>query len=272
VVTAVRVQTAQLAGGDNNADRVFVTDNAVIVLDGASAFLPVDVDPGTYAGTLGEIIARELRQTPLRPLVDVLRQAIEETADKLHIIRGAGPSSTVSILRDAGPTVDLLVLGDSPIHYGTDTTHHVLTDDRLSAVAPHARQRYRERLQAGHGYDDDHRASLAALQRVERDHRNRPGGYWIAEADPAAAGNAITVELPRDAITWAVLATDGAADLIDHFDMGWRAIADYDEPALGTMLDRIHRWETAADPDGHDLPRSKRHDDKTVAAITAGLD
>lgn len=268
----MRVQTAQLAGGEVNADRVFVTDNAVIVLDGATAVIPVPVDPATYANTLGEIIARELELAPLRSLVDILAQAIDEVRIKLQLRPGASPSSTVSILRDAGPTVDLLVLGDSPIHYGTNTTHHVLTDDRLSAVAPDARRRYKERLRAGHGYDQAHRASLAALQRVEVDHRNRPGGYWIAEADPEAARNAITLALPREAVTWAVLATDGAADLIDHFDMGWREIALYDEPALGTMLGDIHQWETAVDPNGNDLPRSKRHDDKTVAAINAPRD
>jgi len=123
-------------------------------------------------------------------------------------------------------------------------------------------------LRAGHGYDDAHRASLAALHRVQRDHRIRPSGYWIAEADPAAADNAVTVTLPTDAITWAVLASDGAADLIDHFGIGWRDVAGYDEPALARMLDDIHRWEAGTDPDGRELPRSKRHDDKTIATVT----
>jgi hypothetical protein len=267
----MRVQTAQLAGGEVNADRVFVTDNALIVLDGATAVIPVPVDPATYANALGEIIARELHATPLRSLVEILAQAIDEVRIKLQLVPGASPSSTVSILRDAGPTVDLLVLGDSPIHYGTDTTHHILTDDRLSAIAPDARCRYKERLRAGHGYDQAHRASLAALQRVEVDHRNRPGGYWIAEADPIAAHNAITLTLPRDAVTWAVLATDGAADLIDHFAMGWRDIAHYDEVSLGSMLEEIQDWETMSDPNGYAMPRSKRHDDKSLASVELEL-
>ncbi len=55
----MKVHTAQLAGGPVNADRVFCTHNAVIVLDGATAFEPVDVDPASYADTLGRMIAEQ---------------------------------------------------------------------------------------------------------------------------------------------------------------------------------------------------------------------
>lgn len=40
----MKVHTAQLAGRDNNQDHIFVTDSAVTLPDGASAFGPVDVD------------------------------------------------------------------------------------------------------------------------------------------------------------------------------------------------------------------------------------
>lgn len=268
-MVTMHVHTAQLAGGAHNADRVFLTDRAVIVLDGASAFVPVDVDPATYAQTLGEHIARRLTADGEADLSTVVAAAISATAAELHLTPSASPSSTVSILRTRPDAADLYVLGDSPIHYGSTTTADVFTDERLSAIATDERARYRDRLRAGNGYDDEHRAALVTLQRAQQAARNRVGGYWIAEADPDAAHHGLTATLPRSAIVWAVLATDGAADYIDHAGLDWRAIADQDADQLAALLERATVWETTTDPDGQELPRAKRHDDKTVAAIPA---
>jgi hypothetical protein len=49
----------------------------------------------------------------------------------------------------------------------------------------------------------------------------------------------------------------------------WLALAHYDSDQLAAVLAVIHEWEAAADPDGRTLPRAKRHDDKTPAAIPA---
>lgn len=264
----MKVHTATLAGGDNNQDRVFVTDNAVIVLDGASAFTPVDVDAGLYAETLGEVIAEQLSEYPGIAVAEAVATAITHAVQKLDLTTGRGPSSTVSVLRTRQHAVDLYALGDSPIHYGTDdTAEHVLADRGLTAVAPGERERYMSRLSAGHGYDAEHHARLVALQLAQRDARNRAGGYWIAEADPGAARHAIAQTLDSGALCWAVLATDGAADYIEHTHRGWRHIAQYDSRQLATLLDHIQHWESTEDPTGSKLPRAKRHDDKTIAAV-----
>jgi hypothetical protein len=73
---------------------------------------------------------------------------------------------------------------------------------------------YLAQLRAGHGYDDAHRAALVQLERAQQQARNIEGGYWIAETDPAAAHHALTMTVERDMVEWAVLATDGAAELI----------------------------------------------------------
>lgn len=265
----MHVETAQRAGSRHNADRVFVTDNTVIVLDGASAMGAGNVDPGTYAATLGAAIANALRTDPRQDLVQVVADGISRTRDCLGLSRDRCPSSTVSILRATSDAVDLYVLGDSPIHYGTDTTHERLTDDRLRNVARHERARYVDRLRAGHGYDDEHRAILSALQQAQRHHRNQIDGYWIAESDPHAASNAITMTVPRNRISWAVLATDGASNVIDYNGHKWPAIAHTDARNLVQLLDSLHEWEATTDPDGQRLPRAKRHDDKTLAAVAS---
>lgn len=265
----VKAHTAQLAGGARNADRVLVADHAVIVLDGATAFEPVAVDPAAYAETLGAAIAEELAREADAPLAAVVAAAISQTAARLDLAPGRSPSSTVTILRTREDAADLYVLGDSPIHYGTDQTAITFTDDRLAAVAPDEQAHYVSRLRSGHGYDDDHHAALVMLQRAQRMARNKPNGYWIAEADPAAARHAITRAFAPSEITWAVLATDGAAEYIDYHGLPWSAIARHDGERLAALLRRISEWEADTDSDGKALARPKRHDDKTLVAIPA---
>lgn len=270
------VHTAQLAGGTHSADRVFMIDNAVIVLDGATALEPVDIDPATYADVLGQAIAENLTHDPCADLGDAVAAAIAHTAAQLHLATGQSPSSTVAILRIRDTAVDLYVLGDSPINYGsTDRGVHRLVDDRLSCVASIEQTRYTEHLRNGGGYSADHRARLIALQRAQRAVRNTPAGYWIAETDPEAAHQGVTATLAPSQIVWAVLATDGIADHIDHNTANtpswptWPEIAASTTAQLKTLLDRLHAWERDIDPEGCALPRAKRHDDKTVVAIPA---
>jgi hypothetical protein len=189
--------------------------------------------------------------------------------EELDLRAGASPSGTVAILRARRDAADLYVLGDSPIHYGIGHREHSLIDDQLSKVATPERGHYLSQLRDGHGYDEAHRAALAQLQQAERQARNVEGGYWIAETDPVAAHHALTSTIERDAIDWAVLATDGAADLIEHAGHRWHRIAQYDLPQLDALLTRIHQWEDTSDPDGRHLPRAKRHDDKTIAAFAS---
>ena len=85
-----------------------------------------------------------------------------------------------------------------------------ITDERLSRVGQQFRHRYRERLKTGYGYDQEHREVLRDLQAEQDRHRNRPGGYWIAEADPAAADRALIIRQPLATTPWAILAGPGA--------------------------------------------------------------
>jgi hypothetical protein len=78
----MQVHTAQLPGAETSADRVLFTSDAMIVLDGTSAFLQVDVEPGTYAETLGRNIAAELNQAPGMPITDAVAEAIRRTTEK----------------------------------------------------------------------------------------------------------------------------------------------------------------------------------------------
>jgi hypothetical protein len=265
----MRIATAQLPEPPHGADRVVVAGDAVVVLDGASAIEPVSVPPGTYADSLGVSVSAALAADPGAPLAGVLAAAIEAAVGELGLAGDACPSSTVVMLRVTGGQVDLLALGDSYIFYdaGPDGTG-VLTDDRQAALRLPQRREYRQRLAAGNGYDAAHRDLLRALQREQRKHRNRLGGYWIAEADPAAARHARTLTLPLSAMSWAVLATDGAVNTARHLGLDdWPELARFDSGALARFLERCEQWEESADPAGRLFPRAKRHDDKTIASV-----
>jgi len=264
----MRIAAAQLPEPPRGADRVAVTQNAVAVLDGASAIEPVSVPPGIYAGCLGASITAALTADPGAALADVLAGAIGAAARELGLAGEDCPSSTVAMARVADGRVDLLVLGDSFIFYGTGPGTGMLTDDRLAGLCQSERQRYRERLAAGSGYDGTHRDLLRALQREQRKHRNRPGGYWIADKDPAAARQARTLSLPVSAASWAVLATDGAVNTARHLGLDdWPALARSGPAALARFLARCQDWEEDADPGGQQFPRAKRHDDKTIVSV-----
>jgi hypothetical protein len=63
-----------------------------------------------------------------------------------------------------------------------------------------------------------------------------------------------------------VLATDGAQKHIDRLGGRWDVLASQSDEQLAGFLNSAQQWETEADADGIEMPRSKRHDDKTIVA------
>lgn len=165
-------------------------------------------------------------------------------------------------------TVEVLVLGDTTVIVGfRNGRSEVVTDDRLNRLDLPESSEYQSRLAEGVGYDETHRRLLRELQRQQRGHRNRNTGYWIAEADPAAADHAVLVSYLRDSVGWVIVATDGAHETLKALGIGWPEIANQTPAGLTDLLTRCHDWEADTDPDGRLLPRAKRHDDKTIAVI-----
>ncbi len=249
----MRVATAMLPDANSSQDRIFTTPNAVIVLDGASAFVPVEVSPSTYVDTLGRLLIEGLAADPRIQLTELLAQAIERTASVLDLCPGTSPSSTVAIAREDGVGLDLLVLGDSQIA----TPHGIYRDDRIARFAAKQREQYRARLAAGHGYDKTHRELLGALQIEQARYRNISDGFWIAEAVPSAARNAWTSRTDSEATPWLALSTDGAYRTMQHLALDdWASVATYDTAELESLLMNLDRWEEFSDPEGRISPRT----------------
>ncbi|MEU0463225.1 hypothetical protein ABZ215_04395 [Amycolatopsis sp. NPDC006131] len=262
----MRVTTAQLPPMEESADKIFVTPHAVILLDGASAFVPVPVPASAYADYLGRFLADALTGDPAADLQEILAEGIKATAAHYDLKAGESPSSTVTIARERDEHLDLLLLGDNTVILPGG---EILTDDRLDRLDLEPRRKYRERLAAGHGFDEEHRALLRELQNQQTQYRNRPDGYWIAEADPSAAHHAILKEYLIETVPWVIMMSDGAYNTLTHLKTN---ILDYltDGEKLERLLNIGQTWEGNLDPEARALPRAKRHDDKSLAYVQVG--
>jgi hypothetical protein len=255
-----------------NEDWAGVAPGLAIVLDGLSA--PEGTGTGCRHGTpwyVGQLGPRllTLASDPTRPLAEALAGAIRQVAD-LHpgcdLSHPGTPSATVLLLRALGERADYLVLADAVM---LDTRHglQVISDDRVTRLATTERAAASTRP-TGSARHQRRRAQLTtALRRA----RNRPGGYWVAAADPQAATQAITGSLIRKELRRAVLLSDGASRLVDVFGLAtWtELLALLDESGPAELLRRVRAAE-AADPQGQRWPRTKRSDDAT--AIYLSLD
>lgn len=264
---SIRTAVAQVPS-DGGDDRVVVTHDAVILLDGASGSSAFTVTAGEFAEHLGQNIAREITGGRRTSLVSCLAHAIETTSENLDLRQGGEPSATVSIARATDGRVEVLVLGDSPVVVGGRSSHEVVSDSRIDELALPDVRRYRERLVEGHGYDAEHERLLARLRLVQAGYRNKDGGFWVASADPAAARHAVLRTFDASQVAWVVLASDGAAKPLTHLAWDdWSSIAYLDQAALQALLVKCYEWERAVDPNGAMMPRSKRHDDMSLVSV-----
>ena len=265
------VDAATLKGdGSSNQDRYLIGDYYAAVFDGASAFPsePTDRDGGWFANELAEAVQAQM--TPSSNLQEILRRALEQMVSE-HQLRAGGPSSTVALVRWDDSNFDCLVLGDSPIAVMlADGRVDVITDRRLSSIGADKRAAYRERLEAGGGFDREHTELLGRLQAEQRKYRNAPRGFWIAADDPAAADQAISRRFPLESVGAAVLMTDGASAAVDRFGLStWGEIPmRIMREGSAQILAEVNHAE-GADPVGRNSPRSKQHDDKTAVLVAA---
>ncbi len=265
----VRVDTATRDGsGGPSQDRIFTTPNAVIVLDGASQPDSGLHDGGWLAKTLGDGMAARLREAADRDLAETLYDAIRDVASTHGLVPGLAPSTTVSIVRWDEDRVDVLVLGDTPVIVQTrDGQVQEIRDDRLANLderdGPIA-------AMDGHGFAQHLEQQWRTLVAAERSARNRPGGYWIAEATAAAAHESIRARFDSSVSAILVL-TDGVSDGVDVYGTpaDWTSAFALARSGVGRLIDLVDDTEDS-DPHGVRWPRSKRHDDKAAALITFG--
>ncbi|MBB4674555.1 protein phosphatase 2C domain-containing protein [Crossiella cryophila] len=259
-----------LTGGfAESEDRIVVLPNAVVLLDGATRLEPGRHTGGWYAERLADRLRRQLTAQPDIDLAELLAACISQVAADHDLEPGKAPSSTVALLRWDEERVDALVLADSPVVAFTVGDVHVLNDTRLANLSVPRRTGYREQLRDGAGFSGAHVDALRASATEVGQWRNREGGFWVAEADPVAAKQAMRAHWMRDQVQAVVMASDGVSCGVEDYGVftDWTALYDQAvQDGLHTVLDAVRKAEES-DPDGRKWPRPKRHDDQSLVVV-----
>ncbi|MGH3821382.1 MAG: protein phosphatase 2C domain-containing protein [Pseudonocardiaceae bacterium] len=253
----------------HNEDWIATSPEAVVLLDGLST--PEGFQTGCRHGTpwyvrqLGTQLFGLLATRPDRTLREALACAIQTLAhshaDTCDLSHPGMPSATAALLR-AGPSdVQCLVLSDALIVLDTSEGIEVLTDPIVNKVAAEQRGAVLgERIGT-----PEHTLAKQIMVVEQQRHRNVPGGYWVAAADPDAATHAVIKTIPRHAIRRAAVLSDGAAALVDYGLADWNEVLDILEHSGPAELIRRTRKAETSDPLGERWPRYKTGDDATAA-------
>ncbi|WP_392675094.1 hypothetical protein [Streptomyces sp. LN785] len=201
------------------------------------------------------------------PLADGLASAIATVAAchrDCDLAHPDTPSAAVGVLRIGADSVETLSLADVAIvvDLGTDGLHAVVdrhAEARAGLVGAGL---------AGHRIGTAaHAAAVAGLLAERETACNRPGGFWVAAADPDVAHRATAATFPSAGLRRAVVCSDGASWPVDSGEWTWSdAFARLASRGPGGLVAAVRELE-AADPDGLRHPRVKRHDDATVAYL-----
>lgn len=256
-----------------NEDYAGVLGTCAVLIDGSGA--PGDLPTGCIHGVpwfARQLAARLLSDMaagdPGEGLKEVLASGIGAVA-RLHdgtcdLSAPGTPAGVLVMARAAAERLDWLVLGDCAIIIEqVDGRITMATDNRLDEVAP---AEFQQVLSTAIG-TAEHQAARVAFVSVQQPLRNKPGGYPLASADPAAAFQAYTGSVPVTEVRRAALASDGVTRF-HSFGLGdWPQMLDVlagDGP--GGLFARIRAAENA-DPEGRLHPRAKRHDDVSVVFL-----
>ncbi|HWH01843.1 MAG TPA: hypothetical protein VNV66_21590 [Pilimelia sp.] len=294
----VRMASVAAPGRPENEDRALRAGPLVGVLDGVTAPTGLDTGcghgPAWYVRRLAARLAEAVRSAPDDPLAELLAAAIRavrgDHGDSCDLEHPGTPAATVGLLRRRpdGATgagrralphrtrrpgaahLDYLILCDTTLVLEQGGEVRALTDARFDAAV--AEIRAAALAGAAPLGSPEHAARLRAAVAAQRRLTNRPHGYWIAAADPAAAHHAITGVAPLTGparVRRAALLTDGAACAVDSYGLlDWRALLDVLSSQGPRALIRMVRRAERADRDGRARPRYKRHDDATAVVCT----
>lgn len=257
------------AGSRHSEDWIATSPEAVVLLDGLSTpeGFPTGCRHGTpwYVRQLGTQLLHLLVTRPDLDPRQALAQAIQTVAHghagTCDLSHPAMPSATVALLRAGPADVHCLVLSDALIILESSEGIEILTDNTVNQLA--ADQRHAvlsERIGT-----PEHTAAKRLMVTEQQRHRNVPGGYWVAAANPAAATYALTKTIPHATIRRAAILSDGAAALVDYGLADWPEVLDTLQHAGPAGLIHRIRHAEATDPHGERWPRYKTSDDATAA-------
>ncbi|MFG3339922.1 protein phosphatase 2C domain-containing protein [Glycomyces sp. NPDC048151] len=248
----IEVMAASRPGGAApNEDFHLVGDDWALVLDGITRY-PDDGcvhDVPWYVRLLGAAIAVRIGEAELKA---VLAEAIE-AVNSLHahscdLRNPVTPGATAAVVRRVGDEVEWLVLGDCAVVVrDRDGGVEAVSDGRLAGLA---------------GVPA---VDVAGVRRWPVEYvagvRNREGGYWVAAADPEAAGRALTGSRPIGEVGDVLLCTDGLTRLVERYGYEWPELF---ASGVEDLIGLVRELET---DDTRFREHAKRHDDATAVRL-----
>ncbi|WP_329493819.1 hypothetical protein [Kitasatospora herbaricolor] len=200
------------------------------VLDGATATGATTGcahDVSWYVEQLAGLLCAQLLTQGPASLREILRTALTtlvgEHGQTCDMTNADSPSSTVAVVREHGGSLDVLVLGHSPVAlHRTNGAVEVIVDDRAAYLDSYAEEAVR-------GY----RNSAGA------------GGFWVAGAKPEAADQALTASIPLSQIHQFAVLSEGAARLPERYGWSWpRFMAELSDSGPGQIIAVTREAET----------------------------
>lgn len=260
------------APGRPNEDFVVTTPDLAVVVDGAGVPMAgCHHGVAWYAQQLAAQTLAALSGRPDMPLTKALHEALAAVADShsdtCDLSDPGTPCAAVGILRIGDETVDALALSDVTVLVETDRGPQITCDLRIEEISGTEPDAVR-----GLRFDTpEHKAALSALVDHQTRTRNRPDGWWVAAADPNAAMHAVVNTYSRREVRRVAIFSDGATRPVDQMGIySWPEYLDLLNKVGPDGLIKQVRQIESADPDGSRYPRTKRHDDATLAYRCSG--
>lgn len=257
--------------GRENEDWAGMSSRLIVVVDGATARTETGCTHGAawYASRLGKALmtvaedrAVELKAA-LSTAIGVVAEAHGGSCDLSH---PGTPSAAVAVLRLQDDQVQYLVLGDVTVVFQTSTGVQVVVDARVDGTAVPERAEA-DRHPIG---SPEKLLALVHMKHAELAARNRPGGYWVAAADPGVVGHVTIGTVPFRGLRRLAVLTDGAARMVSMFGMAdWTGVLDLLGSEGPAEVLRQVRDAEASDPFGRRWARNKRSDDATIVYADA---
>lgn len=212
----LRCFTEPGAASKPNEDWCGFSKKIAVVLDGLTS--PSELPTGCihdvpwYVNGLGELLlSRSNVETSLEQAlyesIDEMNSRHQDTCDIRH---PGTPSATVVIVRAESTILEYLVLSDSTLVVESGDQLTVISDKSVENVV----KRHRQRVGRTALGTTEHKEAVLSMVKAQQCLRNTSDGYWVASSNPEAARHSLTGTL---SFTRAVLASDGAACLVDNY-------------------------------------------------------
>lgn len=268
----IRAHTVPSNPENGNEDRYLLSDDLVVVLDGATIRTDTGCSHGLrwYVQQLGLGIATAAADHT-RSLPFALEAAVSRVnglhGDTCDLDHPGTPSAAAGIIRLTGDRAEWAVLGDITVMVETGAGLSVTCDERVSQTAL-AERRECDRHLIG---TPEKMQAILAMKDVELASRNREGGYWIASTRPEAAEHAVTGSAALADVRRVGVCSDGAMRALEMTSLdSYQAVMDVlvsDGPEA--LIEQVRAAEHD-DPHGKVSPRNKPTDDATAVVLDVG--